>query len=102
MTQSDLQRSFKLYILVDRILSSTLIYFLLTEFNTVELFNNLDILRDFVRNICFSSFNISYLFSDGMTISSTFLGFASRSGFRFATFSVIPFPISSPIASAVS
>ena len=46
-------------------------------------------------------FSISYLFSGGIIISSTFLEFSSVTSFDFTSSSAILFTVNSPIASAV-
>ena len=51
-------------------------------------------------NTCVNSFNISSLCSSVMIISSTFLEFATGTGFGFTTLSAILFPINSPVALA--
>ena len=47
-------------------------------------------------------FNISCLFSGGITISSIFLECSSDTGVGFTIFSAILFPVIFPVASAVS
>ena len=49
-----------------------------------------------------NSFNISSLFSAGIIISLKFLEFTSGTDSGFTIFSVILFPLNSPIASAAS
>ena len=46
-------------------------------------------------------FNISCIFSGGITISATFHEFSSSTGFGFTIFSTILFPINFPVVSAV-
>ena len=50
---------------------------------------------------CLNSFSISSLFSSGITISSTFFGFSSGTGFNFTVYSEIAFPMNLPVDSAV-
>ena len=52
-------------------------------------------------NICLKSFNIPCLFSGGITISSTFLEFASERSIGFAILLAILFPVNFPVSSAV-
>ena len=77
-------------------------HFLVTNFDTVESFNHLDILWCSIYNTCLNFFNISCLFSGGITNSSTILEFSSITGFGFTSLLTISFPIKSPVASAAS
>ena len=51
-------------------------------------------------NTCLTSFNISYHFFGGITISSTFLEFSAGKVFGFTILSAILLPIKLPVASA--
>ena len=51
-------------------------------------------------NTCLNSFSISSFFSSGITISSTFFGFSSGTGFNFTILSAILFPMNLPVNSA--
>ena len=82
--------------------SFTSIHFLLTNFNAVELFNNLDILWcTFLKQFCLNSFNISCLFSGGIIFPSAFLEFSLVQVLAAQFFQYILFFINSPVASAV-
>ena len=74
--------------------SFTLIHFLVINFDTVELINNLDILRCYfllILYICLNSINIFCLFSSKITSSLTFIEFSSGICFGFTIFPTIFF-----------